>query len=103
MGQRRTLGVYGTSEALVLRGPALGSHRTLRGQADVPGQADRLQQADREPAGVHLPPSQAVAGRSGKGVVVIVPALAQAQQAAEPVIARVVVRLVILPAEDVAD
>src|SRR5690242_2063601 len=50
--------------------------QSVRDAPDIPRQTKRLQQQDDIAGEVDLPPAQTVDGRSGKGVVIIVPPLA---------------------------
>src|SRR5436309_1642911 len=63
----------------------------LRGP-DVPDEPEGLEEPQREPRGVELVPSQAVAGRDRVGVVVVVPAFAKREQRHPPRVLRVVLR-----------
>src|SRR5579883_186863 len=62
-----------------------------------------LQQADREAGEVELPPAQAVEGAAREGVMVVVPAFAQRQQADQPLIAAAVPRAEGAAAEGMAN
>jgi hypothetical protein len=59
----------------------------LAGQLHIRGQAQLLQQRDHAPGHVDLPPLQPVAGAELKGMVVIVPSLAERQETNPPVVA----------------
>ena len=65
---------------------ALAGHRGGARQSHVGGQPELLQGADDPPRQVDLPPEQAVAGRAGEGVVVVVPGLAEGEQGQRPVV-----------------
>ena len=75
----------------------------LRGKPYLPCESELLQDMDDDVAEIKLPPFQAVAGGDGEGVVVVVPAFAQGQDAEEPVVAALVVGVVGASAPEVAD
>ena len=68
----------------------LGVIAIVLGQFDLFGEADLGEQPDAVEVGVNLIPAEAVARGDGMGVVVVVPALAAADQGDPPVVARVV-------------
>ena len=61
------------------------------------------QGADDAVGEVELSPAEAVAGRGGKGVVVVVPAFAEAEESDDDVVAALVVRAERAVAPEVAD
>ena len=82
----------------LLRGPHLALRRVLQ----VPGQAEELERLDDVPGGVDLVPLEAVPAGLLEGVVVVVPALAEGQDADDPVVHRDVARVPVLVAPHVA-
>ena len=58
---------------------------------------------DDDVADINLPPFDAVAGGDGKGVVIVVPTLAESKDAKEPVVAALVFGFVGAAAPEVAD
>ena len=112
---RPGVGVLAPAERALRREPLRGPGRfrqTLRrslsrdffgGQRHVPGEADQGERADDVVAHVDLPPAQAVPGRGREGVVGVVPALAQRQDAEHDVVAALVVAPVGPQAPQVAD
>src|SRR5262245_13016631 len=58
---------------------------------DIPREACPFEQADQQPGDVELPPAQAMAGGTGIGVVIVVPALAGGEDPDEHVVLAVVV------------
>jgi len=77
--------------------------RCLRGKADVPGEVKYFEQADEEPGDVELPPLEAVAGGGGEGVMIVVPALTETDDAEEGIVAAVIGVLEGAGAPEVAD
>jgi len=69
---------------------------------DVPGQMGALQSVDEPAAGVDLPAAQSVTSRGGKGVVVVVPGLAEGQRCEPGEVAGLIARGERSPAEVVA-
>src|SRR4051794_32523153 len=72
-------------------------------QLDVPGEVQPGKHADDPETGVELPPAQAVPGRGREGVVRVVPALPQRQDAEQVVVAALIVAAVGPEAPPVAD
>ena len=75
----------------------------MLGEADVPDQVAFFQDFDGVPGEVDLPPLQAVAGAGWEGVVVVVPALAEGEEAEDGVVAGMIGGGVGPGAPDVAD
>src|SRR5262245_24392458 len=65
--------------------------KVRRRHDDVPRKACPFEQADQQPGDVELPPAQAMAGGTGIGVVIVVPALACGEEPDEHVVLAVVV------------
>ena len=63
----------------------------------------RLHGSDDDPAHIELPPTQAMAGRRREGMVVVVPTFAEGKDAAEGVVARMIVGDKLAAAKDVAN
>mmetsp|Transcript_36684 Transcript_36684/g.93767 ORF Transcript_36684/g.93767 Transcript_36684/m.93767 type:complete len:201 (-) Transcript_36684:854-1456(-) len=68
----------------------------LRGQLHCRSQADRLESRDDHPSHVDLPPLESMPGAELKGVVVVVPALAEREHANPPVVPAQVASVVVL-------
>jgi hypothetical protein len=69
----------------------------FRWKLNVPGETDRCQRADHPIAHVDFPPPQAVSGRGREGVMRIVPALAEREDADHGIVSALVVTAVGLP------
>ena len=78
-------------------------HALWCGQLDLSRHADPGHHLDEYPAAVELPPCQAVASRSRKRVMVVVPSLTQCQHAHDRIVSAVIMAFIGLAAPDVAD
>src|SRR5665811_635889 len=77
---------------------------TITWDADnVPDGPGLLEAVDDDRREVDLPAAEAVGGRGREGVVVVVPGLAQGRDRDQRQVARLVARLEVLVAEDVAE
>src|SRR6185295_9468489 len=110
MGSRWDEGERGTG----LDGRCLHRSRTRSGASfrldhcqcrdlDVAGEAQEPHGADDEIGHIDLPPAETVARGSREGVVVVVPSLAQADDAEDEVVAAFIAALEWARAPDVAD
>src|SRR6266850_4293390 len=88
---------------MLRRGAAFYFHGGFAGEADVPDEAAFFQGTDCEPGEVELPPFEAVAGGGGEGVVVVVPAFAEGEDAEDRVVAAFIGGSVGAGSPDVAD
>src|SRR3712207_1259176 len=83
-------------------GVELGRLSLGRDAPDVASESEPLERADDPAARIDLPPAQAVKGRGGEGVVVVVPRLAERQRRQPGEVARLVGGAEPAPAEEVA-
>src|SRR5580765_4847097 len=91
----------GCSARLLSAQPGLGQFGA--GKPYLPGESHRLKRADHEVGEIELPPPQTVTGRPWEGVMIVVPALAQAQDTKDRVVATLIPRAKWASAPDVAD
>src|SRR5437588_7317364 len=84
-----------------LGGVDAGAADVFGRSAEVPDQAERLEEADQVVAGVQLPPEEALVRRAHVVVVVVVPPLPQGEEREHRVVAAGVGRRVAAPSPDV--
>src|ERR1700752_5360267 len=94
--RRRSRARPGTSTGFEIRPGAAGRLQRPAGDLlrcrhlDVPRQPQRFHEADEDKAGIELEPAQPERSRIGKGVMIVVPALAPGQPGHDAEIAAVV-------------
>jgi len=81
----------------------LGGDELGAGGFDGPDEPEHFQDADHEVAQVEFPPGEAVAGRVGESVVIVVPSFAEPQYAADEIVLAFIVAVEGLPAPKVAN
>src|SRR4051794_3486235 len=96
-------GLLPRTVAVAPLGPGLRDLAGTIRENHVRGKSDSLESSNDEPRGVRLPPTEAVASGGGKGVVVVVPCLAEGRHCQPGEVAGLIVRLVRLAAEGVAE
>mmetsp|Transcript_11094 Transcript_11094/g.51411 ORF Transcript_11094/g.51411 Transcript_11094/m.51411 type:complete len:230 (-) Transcript_11094:795-1484(-) len=101
--RRHAYGIHSRGGGVGIVLDAHAVHLRLLGELHLVGETKEFEHADAHPGHVDLPPLQPVPGGELKGVVVVVPPLAERQDPDPPVVARQVTRVVRLAPPHVRD